>query len=331
MCVTTRQPQHLPPSSIHALPLSCSGDTEPGTRSSCLGCMDTMPTHRHLLPRNFSCTAVLYGESPESPEEEEEVNQHEEETVEKTKEPCKPSSRGREVNLVPQSPTARRRAKSLPTPAERRHLEVVAPRKKEVRFADSLGLELTSVRHFSDAELPRVPYHVLAGLRCREACPAGAELSTLLLRPAPTIPQLEPLFTNPSTNPDFLDLVRQRRVCLETIHTDPFSVSGDLRVLNLSYEKEVMVRYTVDSWGTSSEVMASYQRGYSDRYSDRFSFKLLCPTLLNKEGLLEFAIRYKVCGTEYWDNNDGQNYKVKSHRATVSPPKEYESAWIHFI
>ncbi|XP_075181957.1 protein phosphatase 1 regulatory subunit 3E-like [Anomaloglossus baeobatrachus] len=332
VCVTTRQPQHLPPSIIHTLPLSCSGETEESARSSCLGCMDTMPTHRHLLPRNFSCTAVLYGESPESPEDED-VNDGEEEKVEMTKEkePSKPITRGREVNLVPQSPTARRRAKSLPTPAERRHLEVAAPRKKEVRFADSLGLELTTVRHFSDAELPRVPYHVLAGLRCREACPAGAELSTLLLRPTPGTPQLQPQFENPSTKPGFLDLVRQRRVCLETITTDPFSVSGDLRVLNLSYEKEVMVRYTIDSWNTSSEVIASYQRGYSDRYSDRFSFKLLCPTLLNKEGMMEFAIRYKVCGTEYWDNNDGQNYKVKSQRATVSPPKEYENAWIHFI
>ncbi|XP_075045060.1 protein phosphatase 1 regulatory subunit 3E-like [Mixophyes fleayi] len=329
MCVTTRQPQHLPPALVQAVPRSCSGETEESARS-CLGCMDTMPTHRHLLPRNFSCTAVLYGDSPETPEEEEEVH-GEEETVEKSKEPSKPVTRGREINLVPQSPTARRRAKSLPTPAERRHLEVVAPRKKEVRFADSLGLELTSVRHFSDAELPRVPYHVLAGLRCREACPAGAELSALLLRPSPYSARLEPLFTNPGSKPDFLDLVRQRRVCLETVHTDPFSVSGDLRVLNLSYEKEVMVRYTVDSWKTSSEVMASYQRGYSDRHTDRFSFKLLCPTLLNKEGVLELAIRYKVCGTEYWDNHDGENYKVKSHKATMSPPKEFDNAWIHFI
>ncbi|XP_056382164.1 protein phosphatase 1 regulatory subunit 3D-like [Hyla sarda] len=327
MCVTTRQPQHLPPSIIHTLPLSYSGQPEERTRSSCLGCMDTMPTHRHLLPRNFSCTAVLYGESPESLEDED-VTDGEEETVEKTKEPSKPVTRGREVSVVPQSPSARRRAKSLPTSTERRHLEVVAPRKKEVRFADSLGLELTSVRHFCDADMPRVPYHVLAGLRCREACPAGAELSTLLLRPTS---QLEPLFTNPGTKADFLDLVRHRKVCLETIHTDPFSISGDLRVLNLSYEKEVMVRYSVDSWSTSSEVMATFQRGFSDRYTDRFSFKLLCPTLLNKEEVLEFAIRYKVCGTEYWDNNDGVNYKIKSQKATVSPPKEYESAWIHFI
>ncbi|XP_044126888.1 protein phosphatase 1 regulatory subunit 3E-like [Bufo gargarizans] len=326
MCVTTRQP-----SVVHTLPLSCSGETEESARSSCLlGCMDTMPTHRHLLPRNFSCTAVLYGESPETPEDED-LDDHEEDTEEKTKEPSKPVTRGREISLVPQSPTARRRAKSLPTPAERRHLEVVAPRKKEVRFADSLGLELTSVRHFNHADLPRVPYHVLAGLRCRESCPAGAELTTLLLRPSPNTPQLYPQFTNPGSRPDFLELVRQRRVCLETIHTDPFSVSGDLRVLNLSYEKEVMVRYTVDSWSTSTEVTASYQRGYSDRYSDRFSFKLLCPSLLNKEGTLEFAIRYKVCGTEFWDNNEGQNYKVKSHKATMSPPKEYENAWIHFI
>ncbi|XP_063801846.1 protein phosphatase 1 regulatory subunit 3E-like [Pseudophryne corroboree] len=336
MCVTTRQPQHQHPVQ-HTAPRSCSSSRreseqqEEESARSCPGCMDTMPTHRHLLPRNFSCTAVLYGESPEDGEVTDGEEEEHEVEVEKSKEPSKPLTRGREINLVPQSPTARRRAKSLPTPAERRHLEVVAPRKKEVRFADSLGLELTSVRHFSDAEVPRVPYHVLAGLRCREACPAGAELSALLLRPSPNCARLEPLFTNPGTKPDFTDLVRQRKVCLESLSTDPFCISGDLRVLNLSYEKEVVVRYTMDSWTTSTEVMATYQRGCSDRYTDRFSFKLLCPALLNKEGMLELAIRYRVCGTEYWDNNEGENYKVKSHKATMSPPKEFDNAWIHFI
>ncbi|XP_053305584.1 protein phosphatase 1 regulatory subunit 3E-like [Spea bombifrons] len=329
-CVTTRQPQqHLPPVHSHSYSLSCTGDRA-DSASNCPGCMDTMPTHRHLLPRNFSCTAVLYGDSPENLEDDEDDDDGEE-LADKSKEQSKPVTRGREVSLAPQSPTARRRAKSLPTPAERRHLEVVAPRKKVVRFADSLGLELTSVRHYSNADLPRVPHHVLAGLRCGEACPAGAELSALLFRPVSSSFYLDPLFTNPGTKPDFLDVVRQRRVCLESLHTDPFSITGELRVLNLSYEKEVVVRYTVDSWKTSNEILAGYQRGFSDRYTDKFSFKLLCPALLNKEGFLEFAIRYRVCGAEYWDNNDGHNYKVKSQRATVSPPKELDSAWIHFI
>ncbi|XP_068115771.1 protein phosphatase 1 regulatory subunit 3E-like [Hyperolius riggenbachi] len=326
LCVTTRQPQHLPPLLVHTQPTT-NGEIE---ESGCPGCMDTMPTHRHLLPRNFSCTAVLYGEPPE--EEEEDTRDAGEEALEKSKEPSSPAAtRGREVNIVPQSPSTRRRCKSLPTPAERRHLEVVAPRKKEVRFADSLGLELTSVHHFSYADVPRVPYHILAALRCREACPAGAGLSTLLIRPPPSAAYLEPLFSNPGSRPDFLDLVRQRRVCLESLFTDPFSISGDLRVLNLSYEKEVMVRYSVDSWDTAGEVMAVFQRGFSDRHSDRFSFKLLCPALITKEGILEFAICYRVCGTEYWDNNNGENYKVRSHRPTVSPPKDYDNAWIHFI
>ncbi|OCT82289.1 protein phosphatase 1 regulatory subunit 3D [Xenopus laevis] len=308
-------------------PGSCTSDSP---AQSTL-CMDTMPTHRHILPRNFSCTAVLYGDEPESPDDEEKDGEVEAPPPEKIKEESKPVTRGREITIVPQSPIARRRAKSLPTPAERRHLEVVVPRKKVVRFADSLGLELTSVRHFSDADVPNVPNHVLAGLRCREACPAGAELSTLLFRAPPSTPHLEPLFIDPCTKPDFVELVKQRRVCLESLRTDPFSISGELRVLNLSYEKEVTVRYTVDSWKTSSEVQATYQRGCSDRYTDRFSFKLLCLALINKESMLEFAIRYRVCGAEYWDNNAGENYMVKSHRATVSPPKEFDNAWIHFI
>ncbi|XP_069508921.1 protein phosphatase 1 regulatory subunit 3E-like [Ambystoma mexicanum] len=312
------------------------------------------PPPRLYLPRNFSCTACLYGSlgepckgleeqdeergcqvlpPPKLKESELEDAPPEEAIVEPTSD--KPS-RGREPTLVPQSPGARRRAKSLPTPGERApQLEIAAAhspsRRKTVRFADSLGLELTAVRHFSDADAPRVPSHILNGLRKTPRPAALGELSVLLQTPVQSV-MLEPLFpANPGAQPGFLERVQQKHLCLESLCTDQFSISGLVRVLNESYEKSVTVRYSLDRWASSVDCTASYLPGPSDRHTDRFSFKLVTPSLLEKGGLLEFAIRYCVCGTEYWDNNEGLNYRVRSHRLKVSPPRDFDSAWIHFI
>nr|XP_033796470.1 protein phosphatase 1 regulatory subunit 3E-like [Geotrypetes seraphini] len=313
-----------------------------------------VPAPRLYLPRNFSCSAVLYGSTPEQPPASPQVcsalsewtPRHEEEE----EEPLSPAgsqpgtgtaekvSRGRDPGPSPQSPGSRRRAKSLPTPAQRccqAPLEIAQSptRRKKVRFADSLGLELISVRHFCDAEQPFVPPRVVAGLRCRESAPAGSELSVM-----PGALQsilLEPLFaTNPGAAPDFLDRVRQRRVCLEALRTDGFGLSGLVRVLNVSFEKAVAVRYSLDHWVTCSEAAAYYQPGSSssgESCTDSFSFRLVAPVLLERGGMLEFAIRYRVAGAEYWDNNGGGNYKVQSHKLRVSPPGDLDSAWIHFI
>ncbi|XP_078524518.1 protein phosphatase 1 regulatory subunit 3E-like [Lissotriton helveticus] len=311
------------------------------------------PPPRLYLPRNFSCTACLYGSLGEPckgaeerddergcrilpPPEEPDLEDESPPEINAEPAPDKPS-RGREPTLAPQSPGARRRAKSLPTPGERRlQLEIAAAaqspsRRKKVRFADSLGLELTAVRHFSDADAPRVPAHVLSGLRKTPRPPAPGELSVLLQAPVQSV-LLEPLFPpNPGADPGFLERVRQQHLSLESLRTDQFSVSGLVRVVNESYEKTVTVRYSLDRWASAADCAASYLPGSSDRHTDRFSFKLVTPSLLEKGGLLEFAIRYCVCGAEYWDNNEGHNYKVRSHRLRVSPPRDCDSAWIHFI
>ncbi|XP_029463999.1 protein phosphatase 1 regulatory subunit 3E-like [Rhinatrema bivittatum] len=314
-----------------------------------------VPAPRLYLPRNFSCSAALYGNpseqppcspqacsaladgAPRQPQEEEEEPLFSAGGRPEASAPEKPS-RGRDPGPAPQSPGSRRRAKSLPTPGQRccqAPLEIAhsPSRRKKVRFADSLGLELIAVRHFCDAELPQVPARVMAGLRCREPAPAGCELS--VLPGALQSVWLEPLFaTSPGAAPDFIERVRQRRVCLEALRTDGFGLSGLVRVLNVSYEKTVAVRYSLDRWATCTEAAAFYQlgpSGSSERATDTFSFRLVAPALLERGGTLEFAIRYCVAGVEFWDNNDGANYKVRSHKLRVSPPGDLESAWIHFI
>uniref|UniRef100_A0A4W3IQN1 CBM21 domain-containing protein n=1 Tax=Callorhinchus milii TaxID=7868 RepID=A0A4W3IQN1_CALMI len=227
----------------------------------------------------------------------------------------------RSTGLDPDSsPGQRRRAKSLSPVGERWLLQPVSERgpagrarRKRVRFADSLGLELTSIRHYRDTDVPEVPGRVLARLEAR------------------TEP---PLFPNPGDSPDFLSRVEQRGVCLESIATDDFSITGTVRVLNLTFQKAVLVRYTLNQWRSFVDIAAAYVPDSSDGHTDAFAFKMIAPVFLEAGGLLEFAIRYRTpgaSGQERWDNNGGGNYRVRSRRFRVSPPKDWEDAWIHFI
>ncbi|NXK79315.1 PPR3E phosphatase, partial [Amazona guildingii] len=134
------------------------------------------PPPRLYLPRNFSCSACLYGS-----------------LAEQCRAGCSPDG-----DAV--TPPVRRRAKSLPTPGDRSlrpALQQSPSRRKTVRFADSLGLELTSVRHFCEADLPQVPLPALPPPRTADLFktrkpPALGDLEPVLFGPPP--PLLEPLF-----------------------------------------------------------------------------------------------------------------------------------------
>ncbi|XP_041047639.1 protein phosphatase 1 regulatory subunit 3E [Carcharodon carcharias] len=228
------------------------------------------------------------------------------------------------------SPGQRRRAKSLPAPGDRAATVLTRARSKKVRFADSLGLELTTIRHFCDADVPQIPQRVMARLRGQ---PPGHLLSNETLAVFLDGPAhlLEPLFSNPCGSPNFQQRVRLDRVCLERISTDQFSILGVVRVWNVAYEKQVLVRYTLNQWKSFMDIAASHAAHWADSQTDTFSFKLVAPVFLDTGGTLQFAIRYLVAGQEYWDNNRGSDYQVRSHKFKISPPKEWENGWIHFI
>uniref|UniRef100_A0A8C2WB31 Protein phosphatase 1 regulatory subunit n=1 Tax=Cyclopterus lumpus TaxID=8103 RepID=A0A8C2WB31_CYCLU len=242
--------------------------------------------------------------------------------------------RGREIFLKPpQSPNLRRRCKSLPTPTERAQLEISRSRspssQKKVRFADSLGLELISVKHFNDADEPEVPERILAKL------PKGHlhlnHLDTKFPRAPAQSVFMELQFTNPGTLPGFEQKVREVKVMLETVVVDEFCLSGFVRVLNLAFEKSVSLRYSLNNWITFMDSLASYVPDSSAGDTDKFSFKIVMPTYLDNGGTFQFAIKYCVGGKEFWDNNKGNNYKVRRNRFKMSPPREWENGWIHFI
>ncbi|KAM9509356.1 protein phosphatase 1 regulatory subunit 3E [Guaruba guarouba] len=307
------------------------------------------PPPRLYLPRNFSCSACLYGSLAEqcragcSPDGDAVTPPVVREAAD---EKPKPQPRGREPALpaVPPSPTQRRRAKSLPTPGDRSlrpALQQSPSRRKTVRFADSLGLELTSVRHFCEADLPQVPLPTpppprAADLFKTRKPPALGDLEPVLFGPPP--PLLEPLFPpQPGSSPGFTERVRQHKVRLEWVRAEPAGLRGAVRVLNLAYEKAVTVRYTLNGWASCAEVSAAYQApGPADGITDRFTFLLpLGAAAAAAEASLEFAVRYHVAGAEYWDNNEGKNYRLRGRQrgppATGPPQDPDSSAWIHFI
>ncbi|NXX88613.1 PPR3E phosphatase, partial [Centropus bengalensis] len=300
------------------------------------------PPPRLYLPRNFSCSACLYGSLAEqckggcSPDGD--AAPVPAAVRDAAGEKPAPPPRGREPSLpaVPPSPTQRRRAKSLPTPGDRSlrpALQQSPARRKTVRFADSLGLELTSVHHFCEADLPRVPLPARpADLFKTRKPPALGELEPVLF--GPPAPLLEPLFPpQPGASPGFAERVRQHKVRLEWVRAEPAGLRGAVRVLNVAYEKAVSVRYTRDGWASCAELPAAYQPpAPADGVTDRFAF--LLPLGAN-ETALEFAVRYRVAGAEYWDNNGGANYRLRGRPrvppAALSPQDPDSSAWIHFI
>lgn len=291
---------------------------------------------KNCLPRNYSCIAGLFGSlaaaNPRLDDGDEiDMMNGTCESIENHVVDERP--RGRESFLKPpQSPNLRRRCKSLPTPIERAKLEISRTRsptsQKTVRFADSLGLELTSVKHFDDTDMPEVPDRIIAKFN---RSPLRLDNFDKFPRGPTQSMFMEFQFTNPGTLPGFKDKVKEVNVLLESVEADEFSFSGFVRVLNLAFEKSVYLRYSLNNWITFMDSLASYVPQSSDGVTDQFAFKIITPTFLEGGGTLQFAIRYCVGGDEYWDNNNGNNYKVRRHRFKISPPREWENGWIHFI
>lgn len=190
-------------------------------------------------------------------------------------------------------------------------------RKKIVRFADVLGLDLADVRTFLD-EIPKIPtsaYDDLvdadlslsasdsslnSSLQKLHLCATNNKVDRILL----------PLFQQPGSQPSFLDKIREKNVCLENaVVSDPIDlcIKGSVRVRNLDFHKSVHIRYSLDSWKTYAELQATYIQNSCDGFSDTFKFLLYAHTLTIGQKI-EFAVRFHCKGCQYWDNNYGANY-----------------------
>ncbi|THH31852.1 hypothetical protein EUX98_g2337 [Antrodiella citrinella] len=102
---------------------------------------------------------------------------------------------------------------------------------------------------------------------------------------------------------------------------DGSSMVGRIQVRNLAFEKWVAVRFTFDSWQTTSEVTAKYFESIPGGNVDRFTFTIRLNDMLKRieEKTLFLAVRYSVTGREIWDNNGGDNYQVKFKVQPLKP------------
>ncbi|XP_071017938.1 protein phosphatase 1 regulatory subunit 3D-like [Oncorhynchus clarkii lewisi] len=223
----------------------------------------------------------------------------------------------------PVQPIIRRRAQSLPSVHERN-------RDRQVRFVDSLGLKLEEVKVFSKGEEPWIPPHVFSRLLMSAEMNSGRSLEL-------SLPYFKPCFPeNTGSQPGFVKRLVEQMVSLDQVLCSELGIIGKVQVLNLAFNKEVTIHYSFTNWRSSAETRACWVATlHRDQMegpeSDVFRFRLPVPPFILLPGAqLEFAVCYRVMGAEYWDNNDGNNYKLSCHSYTLTVPRECEDSIVHY-
>ena len=251
-----------------------------------------------------------------------------------------------------QTPSRRHFQKSLSFPKVKRDStprpcvqgDRVLRRSKSVRFADTQGLPLIEAIHQLSAgdssytENKIVPYDESCEIQsvrvvsCREiqaknkknspaketkqevpkitveSGPATSSAKfTRQTSSSPSSPRRIFRFSLPGSEPGFFERVSKDKVALESIREEPRLIQGIIRVANVAFHKEVHIRWSHDHWRSYHDTMAVFLA--NDGATDRFLFELPA----NGEDM-EFCIRFKCDGTEYWDNNRGKNYRVEGNR-----------------
>ncbi|KAK5962896.1 Gip2p PWA37_005350 [Arxiozyma heterogenica] len=96
-------------------------------------------------------------------------------------------------------------------------------------------------------------------------------------------------------------------------------IIGKVMVKNIYYDKRVTVRYTWNNWNTINEVeclwLSNGDSVLPGTNMDVFHFLIADTNKIDTVGKLEFCICYVTRNDrerlEFWDNNDGKNYKVE--------------------
>ncbi|XP_035981388.1 protein phosphatase 1 regulatory subunit 3G [Fundulus heteroclitus] len=200
----------------------------------------------------------------------------------------------------------RRRARSLPAyPAALLNGD---PGRKRVKFADSMGLTLASVKHFSSQEEPQIPSKVLS--RHRSFPPPQQDALAGLCHSFRSVLDTGRLVASFPEPRDAERRVRELRVCLETLTVTRFDVRGQVRVLRGSSVREVGVRYTFNDWLSYVDAQA-VPAGEPRAEGLRFGFTMSTPPCVDPSAAVHFAVFLRSDEGEFWDNNLGQNYTLR--------------------
>ncbi|NXO76376.1 PPR3A phosphatase, partial [Sitta europaea] len=201
------------------------------------------------------------------------------------------------------SPRPRRRNSSA---SEEEEADTPTNISRKVSFADAFGFDLVSVKEFDIWEFPNT----------------GQENYT----EDEVFPQDEYFFsqqfTLPASQEELLQKVREQKVMLESVLLLPgvTCMNGIIRVLNVSFEKQVYVRMTLDNWHSYYDILAEFMPNSCGGETDQFCFKISLVPPFQKDGTkVEFCIRYETSVGIFWANNDDKNYTLICHKKETVP------------
>ncbi|NXH78370.1 PPR3A phosphatase, partial [Hydrobates tethys] len=177
---------------------------------------------------------------------------------------------------------------------------------RKVSFADAYGFDLVSVKEFDTWEVPNTGQN--------------DDIEDEVF------PQEEyffsQLFTLPASQEELLQKVREQKVLLESIVFLPgiTCMNGIIRVLNVSFEKLVYVRMTLNNWLSYYDILAEFMPNSCGSETDQFCFKISLVPPYQKDGAkVEFCIRYETSVGTFWANNNDKNYTLICHKKETVP------------
>ncbi|XP_060891861.1 protein phosphatase 1 regulatory subunit 3A isoform X2 [Labrus mixtus] len=173
---------------------------------------------------------------------------------------------------------------------------------RRVSFADAKGLSLVQVKEFGIWDVPKLPEY--------DSSEGKDKVSVEYI--------ISPLnFSLPLSREVLFDKVRDQKLELESIQLLPGTtiLKGVIRVLNISFDKAVYVRTSLDSWSSHFDLLTEYMPGSSEGLTDCFSFKLtLIPPFGEQGAGVDFCLRYETSVGTFWANNDNRNYMLCCHQ-----------------
>ncbi|KAG8771615.1 hypothetical protein FRC12_003511 [Ceratobasidium sp. 428] len=205
-----------------------------------------------------------------------------------------------------------------------------APATPRVHFKE-LGLE--SVVLFDKGARPVAVSGEYGGADDTET---ETETETTRGYPFPRVPAESPMVRlAPTTSQLSFQPPPQSHVHLQYLSLPPVRpprLHGTVLVRNVAFGKSVVVRYTTDNWETASEIMAGYSSslppgiipgGFNASW-DKFTFTIKLDDIERNlpNRTLFCVVRYDAHGAgEWWDNNNGQNYRVEFERPAPTETK----------
>ncbi|KAK0463321.1 putative phosphatase regulatory subunit-domain-containing protein [Armillaria novae-zelandiae] len=258
----------------------------------------------------------------------------------------KGSSRSSSVPDMPSLSIQHTRARSAPsTPSHESHCH------KNVHFPTH---QLETVRVFNRSAKPASLLRTIPASDAETETETEVEASSRSRFPFPLVLPAYSLSPFTDVVPSPAVPREGTNVILESLALpqSTLALKGTLLVRNISYEKQVYVRFTLDDWQTTSEVAARYQTSLPslpvlskknltvgdlaagvaaagpavwDRFEYTIKLEDYASTLIDRTIFL--VARYSAGGGEWWDNNAGKNYRVAFIRSpNQAPPSTVDKA-----